>query len=716
MATISDLTTTPLSGLNHIDALLDIGPDWNYLTGNPANTIYYTFSVSSGNEKDVTGQVAFSAAQQAATRSAFEYLKQVTGIQFVETSTGSSAQIHLANLNLDGSNTTGLCSWESSYSYGAGNVVSSYSANAYVYLDNVEWAAQNSNLVPGTEGYQTLLHELGHALGLGHPFHEEGENGDHVHLPAGQDNTGNTIMSYTDSGGPYSTFSAYDIAALNWLYGGDGLRGALGINSTTGGRFITGTSGADRITGTAADDRIVSLGGNDVIDGGAGNDTVVFNRGRGEFSFSENGSGNLLATHASLGTVTLTGIELLSFTDGQYQRSQLTSDTTAPAAPTLSVSKNAAGYTAGNKPLITGSTEANAVVRIYDGERLVAEKQADANGLFSVVTSVFNDGLDRSVRATATDAAGNTSVFSAAVSFHVDATAPVLPTSSMTLAAGGNQPVFSGTAEAGTTIQLVRISDATEIGRTVALANGTWKIDSVALPNGAYEVAAVSVDAADNATSAATRMKYTVDSTLNQVGNSLNNRFTPGAGNNAIDGGAGLDTVAYSGARADFTIARGVYGVSVTDKNGALGSDNLINVERIQFGDTMVALDIDGSAGEVYRLYRAAFDREPDKGGLAYWIKALDTGNFTLTQISQMFLADKEAQALYSTDPSDSYFVGKLYAHVLHRPAEGAGFDFWVNGLKSATRAEVLAFFSESPENQAQVIGLINNGIEYPLG
>jgi len=173
--------------------------------------------------------------------------------------------------------------------------------------------------------------------------------------------------------------------------------------------------------------------------------------------------------------------------------------------------------------------------------------------------------------------------------------------------------------------------------------------------------------------------------------------------------------VVYSGLRSGFTIERGVYGVTVNDDSGVLGKDNLVNIERIQFGDTMVALDIDGSAGEVYRLYRAAFDREPDKAGLAYWIKALDTGNYSLNQISQMFLADKEAQALYASDPSDSYFVTKLYAHVLHRPAEGAGFDFWVNGLKSASRAEVLSFFSESPENQAQVIGVINNGIEFPL-
>jgi serralysin len=46
----------------------------------------------------------------------------------------------------------------------------SYDADAFVYLDNVEWNYQNANLAPGGQGYETLLHELGHALGLKHPF------------------------------------------------------------------------------------------------------------------------------------------------------------------------------------------------------------------------------------------------------------------------------------------------------------------------------------------------------------------------------------------------------------------------------------------------------------------------------------------------------------------------------------------------------------------
>jgi serralysin len=163
----------------------------------------------------------------------------------------------------------------------------SYDADAYVYLDNVEWRAQNHNLTPGGYGYETLLHELGHALGLKHPFD------DSIHLPASQDNTNNTLMSYTPAGGAHSTYSQYDVAALNWLYGGDGLGGALGINSTTGARYITGTSGADTLTGTAANDKLEGDGGNDMIDGGSGTDTAVFRGVRSNYTISALANGDL---------------------------------------------------------------------------------------------------------------------------------------------------------------------------------------------------------------------------------------------------------------------------------------------------------------------------------------------------------------------------------------------------------------------------------------
>lgn len=712
MATVADLVTTPMSGLNHIDALLDKGPDWNYLTSNgSANVLYYSFSVASGNESGRTGQSAFSQAQQAGARTAFAYLQQVTGIEFRETADGNAAQFHLANVDIAGAYTTGMCSWSANNTYNPRtNELMSYKANAWIYLDNAEFGAANANLTPGTSGYETLLHELGHALGLKHPFLEE--TGDEIVLPNPEDHTGNTLMSYTHSGSPHSTYSPYDIAALNWLYGGDGLRGALGINSSTGGRFLTGTDKADTLLGTAFDDLFQAMGGNDMINGGLGHDTVIFAGLRSSYALRVVGDG-LVAVGGATGTTTLQSIETVQFDDGRFALASLL-DLGAPAAPQLAVAQNANKYALGNRPTMNGSAEANATVRVYVGEQLVAITVADANGLWSTRSNLtLADKLGYTAYATATDADGNTSPASALSVFHVDATAPLAPSLNVALNAGSNQPLFSGVGEAGTTIHLYRVSDQVKLGETQVGFDGKWAYTPTALPNGAYQVAIAASDLADNARAGLSQASFTVANSLNQVGSAGADTILMAAGSAAIDGGAGLDTVVYGGKRADFLLQREVYGFAVRDKVG--DTDNLINIERIKFDDAMVALDIDGTAGQVYRLYRAAFDRVPDSDGLAFWIGVMDRGNVTLTQITADVMTSKEYTDLYA-GTSDSSFIQKLYQHVLHREPDGAGFDWWVNNLNNVSRTDVLALFSESAENQAQVIGEIQHGIVYPFG
>jgi hypothetical protein len=705
MATISDLNNTTFSGLNYIDALLDVGPDWNYLTP-VGNTLLYTFSITSGNEKNRSGQEAFTLNQQNWVRSALNELSTITGVQFSETTNGDAAQLHFCNIDItDNSNTTGLCSWQSSYSYTTDNKLVSYDADAYVYLDNREWYAQNRDLTPGGWGYETLLHELGHAMGLKHPFDDD------IHLATSQDNTANTLMSYTDSGGPYMHYNQYDRAALNWIYGGDGLRGALGINSATGARYITGTNGADTLTGTAFDDTLEGDGGNDFINGGDGTDTVVYRGPRSSYNITQPDSATLLVSGGSLdGTDTLKSIEILKFTDGAYQRAQLAGLT----PPTFTLARNVNGFVAGNTPLVTGSAAAGSTVQFYsNNNKLVGTTQVDATGIFTLTLDKFSDGNGYSLYATTTDAAGHVSAPSEAVTFNVDTFAPIVPTGSVQLAAGGNQPVFDGSGDALSMIELVNIDNATELAHTKVTVMSHWHIDSAPLPNGTYTVGVVSLDAADNATSAAQRLVFTIDSKLNFTGDAAANSFAPGEGNNAIDGKEGIDTAVYSGARANFTVTKDVYGYSVVDNKGSNGHDTLVNVERVQFADgKWLALDIDGSAGQVYRLYQAAFDRVPDPSGYAFWLNAMDKG-FTLKQISDYVLANKEATDIYMANPSNEYFITQLYHHVLHREPEGSGYQWWIDNMEKVSRAEVLAMFSESPENQAQVIGSIQNGIEF---
>lgn len=705
MATVSDITVTPLSGLNHIDALLDKGPDWNFLPNAGSNIIQYTFSISSGNEAGKTGQEAFTVAQQAAARTIFSYLQQETGIQFVETTNGGGAQIHLANINLDGSNVTGLCSWAANYSYTANNTLADYSANAYVYLDNVEFRSENHNLAVGTQGYQTLLHELGHALGLKHPF-ESGGNPNDV-LSAAEDNTSNTLMSYTHIGAPKSTFSPYDIAALNWLYGRDGLGGALGIGSSTNGRYITGTNKNETLTGTQFNDTFQGNGGNTMIIGGSGTDTAIFNGNRNTFSFSNLSDGSLAVSGAA-GITTLQSVEILQFADMTMASADV-AVTATPSAPVVAVTQNGAQFARGNVPQFNGSAEANATVRLYIGDKLIATAKADANGLWSTKSELaFADGLNYLVTGTATNAAGVTSAPSAGALFHVDATAPSVPTLAVALDANANRPLFSGTGEPGSTIDLWRDGDFTKIDSVTVGADGKWSISSSPLPNGTYDVIVTSTDLAGNSTSGAQKVPMTISNSNYISGTGGADTITMTAGSKAVDGGNGIDTVVYSGARDSYKVQKEVWGYSVTSASGQV--DGLFNVERIKFADGWKAIDT--MSAQIFRLYEAVLDRTAEDAGLGYWISSMEKGT-TLHEVAADFLKQPEFVSLYGSNPTDQEFIYKLYENVLDREPDTGGLLYWSQMIGQIGRAQILIDFAESPENQALVIDKVGQGLDY---
>jgi hypothetical protein len=178
-----------------------------------------------------------------------------------------------------------------------------------------------------------------------------------------------------------------------------------------------------------------------------------------------------------------------------------------------------------------------------------------------------------------------------------------------------------------------------------------------------------------------------------------------------VDGGIGFDTLIYQSSSTNNHLTLNKDGsAQVTDSTG---SDSLTNVERIQFTDKTVALDINATAGQAYRIYQAAFNRTPDNGGLKYWIGIMDSG-VSLSTVSSGFIGSAEFQKLYGTNPTNELFVTKLYDNVLHRTPDSGGYNYWVSLLNSGgiDKISTLVNFSESNENQAGVIGVIQNGID----
>jgi len=197
-----------------------------------------------------------------------------------------------------------------------------------------------------------------------------------------------------------------------------------------------------------------------------------------------------------------------------------------------------------------------------------------------------------------------------------------------------------------------------------------------------------------------------------------NDTFNGGFGDDRLEGGDGSDTAIFQLARSNYVVtilSITLVTASVTSQSGNDGSDTLYGIERIHFSDSAIALDITGVAGQAYRIYKAAFDRIPDVGGLGYWIAQMDSA-MDLIEVSARFVDSKEFRDLYGTNPTNAQFLTKLYQNVLGRAPEATGYNWWLNELNTnpaKNKAKVLADFSESPENQTGVASLIGNGITY---
>jgi hypothetical protein len=217
---------------NNINALLgNVNAQWNFLKPT-RDTLYYTFDINVLQDPNdlqpnyFTGPfVACNESQKSAIRKIFTYITTIIGVKFKEEFNGNLGDIHFYGADITNPSPIGVCiSSPPIFKTDANNELTSYIGDTYLYLDNnegVEWGMFDPK--PGTFGYQAILHEIGHALGLKHPH--EGT----YKLSTETDNTSNTIMSYVNSqAGPndyHTEFKPYDVKALQWIYGTDGLGG-----------------------------------------------------------------------------------------------------------------------------------------------------------------------------------------------------------------------------------------------------------------------------------------------------------------------------------------------------------------------------------------------------------------------------------------------------------------------------------------------------------
>ena len=289
----------------------------------------------------------------------------------------------------------------------------------------------------------------------------------------------------------------------------------------------SGTSDTDNLTslvtptvqGTAEVGSVVSIFVGGVLDGQVNPDA------NGDWNYTIDGP---LVTGNNLITVTAT--------DAAGNESSVSGtltiviDVTAPSAPSTpdlaagsdSGSSNSDDNTSDTTPTFTGTAEADSIVKIFiDG--VEAGSGVATGGNYSITVNVLPDGVF-AVTSTATDAAGNTSGASSALSLTVDTTAPSAP-STPDLTSGDDSgssnsddltsnttPGLSGTAEAGAGIEI--FVDGVSDGTASADGSGNWTYTiQGALATGARVITAKATDAAGNVSVASTGLTVTIDTT-----------------------------------------------------------------------------------------------------------------------------------------------------------------------------------------------------------
>lgn len=255
------LSGSETSGDDTIDALVvGTASKWgpSGLMGKSVG-VTYSFLTSAPSYNAVSSFQEFNATMKSAARQAFADWSSVADITFTEVSSGGDIQ-----LGTEASTEfAGYAYYPSSDEIG-GDI---WIANNFDY---------NTAPVAGNYGYLTLLHEIGHAIGLKHPG-AYGSSDEAPYLSSSVDNTDNTVMSYTDGTVLYpADVGPYDIQAARYLYGHSG-SGTIGnvTFGTDSAEVFTGDSGIQYVHGRDGNDYVELFGGNDGVAAGSGNDTVL---------------------------------------------------------------------------------------------------------------------------------------------------------------------------------------------------------------------------------------------------------------------------------------------------------------------------------------------------------------------------------------------------------------------------------------------------------
>jgi Ca2+-binding RTX toxin-like protein len=564
------------------------GSKWGYGLGTWVPLTYSFPSLRPSYVEDypeTTTFTAFNATERAAMRAVLDSWSRVAKLSFTEvadnSSTAGELRFGLTSTAVDG---------EAAHAY----LPIAHPVGGDVWFAQSSWntdrAVRGDTVSPGSFDYFVMLHEVGHALGLKHPFEESDRNS--VKLPDHLDSFFHTVMSYSPVPGDTlgtalfypTTPMYYDILAMQALYGTNGLASSPGDTTYTfkEGEYywqtLFDTGGTDHIRYVGTLDTTISL-----LDG----------------AFS-------------------TLSREIDFSDGTSSRATV-------AIGPLTVIENATGGSGADH--ITGNDADNRLDGADGNDTLNSGTGAD-----DLVGGAGNDRLN------------------AGESF------------ALSTAASSVLRLYGATLD--------RLPDEAGLDHWAGLLAQGQALTTIADGFiGSQEF-------------------------VNTYGTTNNTQFVTLLYQNVLERAPDAGGLATWVGSLNSGASRASVVVGFSES-----TEYRTNTEFADYAYNAIAT-YDDHIGQVYRLYDAALGREADADGFEFWVRALDGGTSVLS-VANGFIQSAEFRATYGA-LDNTQFVTLLYNNVLDRDPDAGGLATWVGALNAGyARESVLVGFSDSIENAA---------------
>jgi hypothetical protein len=228
-----------------------------------------------------------------------------------------------------------------------------------------------------------------------------------------------------------------------------------------------------------------------------------------------------------------------------------------------------------------------------------------------------------------------------------------------------------------------------------------------------YNVEKIAFNEGQDLIDLATYFQTSVKPTPNITGTPRNDLLSVSTPSANVDGLAGTDTVVLGVAARNFKLATSATGFNLVRQDGS-GTVSLANVERLNFTDQKLALDLSGHAGSVAKILGAVFGvsavAQPDFVGIG--LSLLDSGQYNATTLMGFAL-----EVALGKNASPQSVVDLLYRNVVgvlpDAQTNKSFADLIVSGSHTAATLGHMAANTDIHQANIQLMGLQQTGLAY---